>query len=313
MKSRPVLLFVLAWVLSAWSGATLATDVGGQLELQQVNDHVYAIVGPYGNRTPENLGNNATFGAVITARGVVLIDAGGSHHGARAIEAAVRKVSDLPVIAVINSGGQDHRWLGNDYFRERGARIIASAAAVRDHRDRSRDQLIMLDNLLGAEALGGTEPAYAEETFDDEATLEIGGIRFELIRVGPAHTPGDTLVWLPEERVVFSGDVVYVGRMLGVIPVSSSRHWIDAFERMAALDPAVVVPGHGPATDMDRARADTYDYLVFLRQRVGAFMDDGGDIVDIGSLDQARFAHLVSFDDLSGRNAQQVFQEMEWE
>jgi hypothetical protein len=94
---------------------------------------------------------------------------------------------------------------------------------------------------------------------------------------------------------------------------SNSARWIEAFETLAALQPEVVVPGHGPATDLARASADTLDYLVFLRETVGAFMEDGGDITQIGTLDQSRFAYLDEYESLKGRNAQQVFQEMEWE
>jgi glyoxylase-like metal-dependent hydrolase (beta-lactamase superfamily II) len=290
-----------------------AADQDAGLRLQQISERVYAIVGPFGNRTPENLGNNATFGFVVTDAGVVLIDSGGSERGAAAIAALIKQVTDQPVKIVINTGGQDHRWLGNGYFKQRGARIIASAAAVADQRARLNEQLLRLRNLVGAEGLAGTEPVYANETFDEDMTFSLGETRLELRLVGPAHTPGESLVWLPEARIVFSGDVVYVGRMLSVRPYSNSAHWIDAFETMASLEPVTVVPGHGPATDLARARADTLDYLVFLRETVGAFMEAGGDITQIGSLDQSRFAYLEDHASLQGGNAQQVFQEMEWE
>jgi len=283
------------------------------LRLEQVAENVYAIVGPFGNRTPENLGNNANFGFVVTSEGVVLIDPGGSFKGAAAIDAVIRTVTDKPVITVINTGGQDHRWLGNSYFKQRGARIIASAQAVEDQRSRETDQYISLGNLIGDAGLEGTDSVFADETFDEEIRFEIGGVEFELRHVGPAHTPGDSLVWLPRQRIVFTGDVVYIGRMLGVISVSNSRNWISAFEKMQSLQPAAIVPGHGSVTDLERARADTYEYLVFLRETVGGFMESGGDIADTGSLDQSRFERLISFELLKGRNAQQVFQEMEWE
>jgi len=295
------------------AGVAMAADNGDGLRLQKVSDQIYAIVGPFGNRSPENLGNNATFGFVVTDEGVVLVDSGASYQGAAEIDALIRTITDQPVGVVINSGGQDHRWLGNGYFRERGARIIASKAAVEDQRVRAEEQLFMLDNLVGAQGMAGTEAVYADETFDDSMTFTLGGTAFELRRVGPAHTPGDSLVWLPEQRVVFSGDVVFVGRMLGVLPHSKSSHWIEAFETMAAFEPATVVPGHGPATDLTRARADSLDYLVFLRETVGAFMESGGDITQIGTLDQSRFSYLEDYETLKGRNAQQVFQEMEWE
>jgi glyoxylase-like metal-dependent hydrolase (beta-lactamase superfamily II) len=300
------------------SGALLAAigltaNAGEALRLQKVSDHVYAVVGPFGNRTPENLGNNSTSGFVVTDEGVVLVDPGGTYRGAAAIDALVKQVTDKPVRVVINSGGQDHRWLGNGYFKERGARIIASEAAVQDQRARTQDQLFMLGNLVGVEALEGTEPVYADEVFENTKGFTLGGVTFELRRVGPAHTPGDTLVWLPRKRIVFTGDVVFVSRMLGVLPHSSSRGWIEAFDTMAALEPAVVIPGHGPPTSLTEARKDTRDYLTFLRDSVEAFMESGGDITDIGTLDQSRFAYLVDYEILKGRNAQQVYQEMEWE
>ncbi len=294
-------------------GGVSAVVADGALTLNKVSDDVYAVVGPFGNRSPENLGNNATFGVVVTDEGVVLIDPGGSYQGAAAIDAMIRQVTDKPVKIVINSGGQDHRWMGNGYFKERGARIIASAAADDDHRARLQDQMFVLGNLVGAEGMKGTDPVYADETFEERMTLDFGGKTLQLLKVGPAHTPGDSLVWLPQEAVVFSGDVVYVGRMLGVIPVSKSKHWIEAFETMAALEPKTVVPGHGAPTDLDQARRDTLDYLTSLRESVGAFMEEGGDITRIGTIDQSRFSHLQDYTTLKGRNAQQVYQEMEWE
>jgi glyoxylase-like metal-dependent hydrolase (beta-lactamase superfamily II) len=290
-NSSRLSLFFLAAMLAA--GLARAADSSGVLRLQKVGEHVYAVVGPFGNRTPENLGSNSTSGFVVTEEGVVLVDSGASYRGAAAIAALIAQVTDKPVKVVINSGGQDHRWLGNGYFKQRGARIIASQAAVEDQRARTQDQLFMLGNLVGPEGLEGTVPVYAEEVFEKTKRFTLGGVTFELRHVGPAHTPGDTLVWLPRERIVFAGDVVFVGRMLGVLPHSNSRGWIEAFDAMAALEPIVVIPGHGPATDLAGARKDTRDYLTFL--------------------DQSRFAYLVDYETLKGRNAQQVYQEMEWE
>src|SRR5690606_4178569 len=117
-----------------------------------------------------------------------------------------------------------------------------------------------------------------------------GGRRFEIVNPAPAHTPGDSYVWLPNERVVFAGDIVFVGRVLGVLPVSDSKGWLDAFAAIEALDPAHVVPGHGPATTLERARADTRDYLRNLRAEMRAHLDGGGDIIGAVEVDQSAFA-----------------------
>jgi glyoxylase-like metal-dependent hydrolase (beta-lactamase superfamily II) len=284
-----------------------------QLRTYELADNVYALVGPLTNRSGENLGNNANFGVVITGEGVVLIDPGGTYKGAQMIHAAIRRITDKPVALVINSGGQDHRWLGNGYFKAQGARIIASDEAVADQKARSSDQLIALSRLVGPEGVEGTEPVYADETFSESKTVTVGDTRLEIRHAGPAHTPGDSFVWLPQHRIVFSGDIVYMDRMLRIGSHSAHRGWIESFEALAALGPTVVVAGHGDPADLAKAQADTYDYLTFLRGAVMDFMDGGGGIEDVGAIDQSRFSYLANYDALKGRNAQRVYEELEWE
>lgn len=284
-----------------------------KLQLQKVTDNVYAIVGELGNRTPENLGNNATFGVVVTSEGVVVIDSGGTYKGAEEIHRLIKSITDVPISIVINTGGQDHRWLGNGYFKEQGAKLVASNKSVEDQKSRTQDQFIMLGNLVGDEGLKGTDAVYAEQTFDDKLVLELGGVKFEIFHTGQAHTPGDSFVWLPQKDVMFTGDIVYTERMLRVGSHSNAKSWINVYESMADYKPGHIVPGHGQATDLATANADTYDYLLFLRESVSAFIENGGDITDISSIDQSKFNRLFNHETLAGRNAQQVFTEIEWE
>ncbi len=89
-------------------------------------------------------------------------------------------MSNQPIRWVINTGGQDHRWLGNGYFREQGAELIAHSSAVPDMRARAGDQLQALQNLLGPR-FEGTHPVYPEQLLTAADTgLELGGVRVEL-------------------------------------------------------------------------------------------------------------------------------------
>ena len=282
------------------------------LEVQPVTDGVWAIVGEKAQRSPENLANNATFGLVVTADGAVLIDPGGSWQGAQALHDAISGVTDLPVTHVVNTGGQDHRWLGNGYWQAQGATVIASQAAVEDQRVRASMQMTALAQLIG-DALEGTEPSFADVTFADAHTLEIGGLTFEIVHPGPAHTPGDSFVWVPARDTVFTGDIVYVERVLGVGDQSSITSWPAAYLAVEATGAAHVVPGHGGPTTMEHARADTYDYLINLREQIGALLDAGGDIMAAPQVDQSAYSRLEQFEALAGRNAQTAFQQMEWE
>ena len=282
------------------------------LDVQPVTDDVWAIVGPLEQRSPENLANNATFGLVVTPEGAVLMDPGGSWKGAEMLHAAIRTVTDQPVTYVIDTVGQDHRWLGNGYWQAQGATVIASEAAVEDHRDRAQDHLIALERFLG-DGLDGTEPAYADVTFETDYTLEFGGFSFEIMHRGAAHTPGDSFVWLDERDAMFTGDIVYVDRLLGNGPARDTDSWIAVFEAMAAFDPAHIVPGHGRPTDLATAKRETYDYLVNLRTQIGALIEAGGDIMDAPKIDQSAWSYLEQFDSLDGKNAQAAYEEMEWE
>lgn len=301
------LIFIFA--LSAGNNSMAGED----LALHEVADNVYAIVGSLGNRTPENLGNNATFGFVVTSAGVVLIDSGGTYKGAEKLHEIIKSVSDKNVVAVINTGGQDHRWLGNEYFQRLGAELVAAEAAVVDQKNRRRDQFFVLGNLVGNDGLQDTDAVHARSVFDDELQFTSGDTVFELYHAGHAHTPGDSFVWLPQQKVMFTGDIVYTERMLNIGDQSNSKSWIEAYQAMASFNPRYVVPGHGLPTTLARANSDTYDYLVFLRRAVADFMQSGGDVSDISSIDQSQYEYLVNYELLAGRNAQRVYTELEWE
>ena len=283
------------------------------LEVQKVAPKVYALVGEMGQRNPKNFGNNATFGLVVTKEGVVLMDPGGSYKGAAQIDTAIKTITDRQVKIVINTGGQDHRWLGNGYWAEKGAKIIASSAAVEDQKDRGSLQMTMLGQLVGSEGMAGTQPVYAETVFEDKYDFSLGGIKFHLFHQGAAHTPGDSFVHVPSLNTVFAGDIVYVERLLGVGSQSNSQSWVEVFEAMAASKPKHLVPGHGHATTLEKAQAQTYDYLVHLRKQVGAHIEKGGEMKTVVNVDQLRFKDLGLFEGISKRNAMSVFAQMEFE
>mgnify|MGYP003958623765 CR=1 FL=1 len=309
MKKLSLLLLATLFSLSFNSYA----DIPSVLKVEQLTDNIYALVGPTTNRNPQNLGNNANFGVVITDDGVVLIDSGATYQGAQMIHNAVRSLTDKPVKIVINTGGQDHRWLGNSYFQSLGARIIASERAVEDQNERLQRQWNALDKLVGSTGVEGTEAVCADQTFSDQLILNIGATRIELYHAGAAHTPGDSFVWLPEQKIMFSGDIVYTDRMLGIGPQSSHRSWITVFQQMAAKQPEIVVGGHGRPAKLAKATADTYDYLLFLRNAVQQLIDNDLGMEEVGRIDQSQFSYLKNYPLLKGKNAQRVYEELEWE
>jgi glyoxylase-like metal-dependent hydrolase (beta-lactamase superfamily II) len=285
-----------------------------QVDFRPVADGVYAHIGDTGARTAANEGLNANIGLVVTPAGAVLIDSGATFSSAGDIAQAVRKLTPQPIRWVINTGGQDHRWLGNGFFKAQGAALIAHANAEADMRNRGHDHLQGLKAVLGAKA-DGTVPTLPTRWLPGtDERMELGGVVFEFMHRGGAHTPGDVMVWLPQKNVLFSGDVVYVDRMLGVLPVSSTKRWLATFDVIEALKPAVLVPGHGRVTDLATAKADTQAYLLALRAHMKKAVDDGVDVsAAVKSFDATAFMRLLNAAELMPGNASRAYLELERE
>ena len=278
-----------------------------------VAEGVYAYVGDIEGRTYDNEGLNANIGLVVTPAGAVLIDSGATLQTAQKIHEAAKKVTNQPVKWVINTGGQDHRWLGNGYFTAQGIETIAHASAQADMRARAPEHLAGLKVLK--ERLDGTVPTLPTRFMAGTDTkLELGGTVFELKHRGGGHTPGDWLVWLPQKNVLFSGDVVYVDRVLGLHPVSRTKTWLASFAVIDELKPQIIVPGHGQVTHLATAQAQTRDLLQALRAHMGKAVEAGEDIsAAVKRFDAKPFAHLKHADVWLPQLANQTYLEMERE
>ncbi|MEW6765680.1 MAG: MBL fold metallo-hydrolase [Pseudomonadota bacterium] len=278
----------------AASAALLADE---PLKVTKVTDSVYAIVGPIDDRTYENDGLNNNQAFIVTRDGVILIDSGASKAGAARIEKAIAGVSKAPVKWVINTGSQDHRWLGNGYFAGKGAEVIAFEGTVATQKKVAAGQMEALRKTL-KERFEGTEPAYATRLLKNSpSTLTLGGETLEL-HLTNAHFPADSMVWLPKHKVAVTGDLVYVDRMLGVHDTSSVKSAWEAWQALVKLNPVKIIPGHGEVCDMAKAKKDTGDYYAFLVNVIGKAAQDMAPIDEViaAHADKPEFKHLKHYD-----------------
>ena len=303
-----MLKIIILSILSLFSNIVFAD---ASLKVHKVDNNVYALVGELSQRSKDNLANNSTHGVIVSYEGVILIDSGGSYLGSRQIHKVIQGITDKPLKIVINTGGQDHRWLGNDYFLQLGARIIASSTAQDDQKARADSQMSQLDNLIG-ESLQNTKPVFAIEVFDSKKYIELGSVKLELHHFGPAHTAGDIVVWMPNKQIMFTGDIVFNNRMLGIGPAKNFQSWINVFEKMASFEPSHIIPGHGDPSNLQEATINTYQYLVFLKSKIAGILDNDGDMQDALKIDQSDFNYLKNHESIAGKNAQWVFEQMEF-
>jgi glyoxylase-like metal-dependent hydrolase (beta-lactamase superfamily II)/rhodanese-related sulfurtransferase len=279
---------------------------------REVIPGVWSAIGATAPGTYENAGHNNNLSFIITDDGVVVVNAGDNYLLAQSLHDEIRKRTDKPVKYVVLENGQGHAMLGSGYWKEQGARIIA-------HRDTASHM-----EKFGYEALAGMrarqrDKAYRTEfvmpdiLYDDRLDLSLGGVKIEVLHLGNAHHHGDTMVWLPEKKLVIAGDTAFHVRMPPIFEDTDTARWIRVWDRFEALGAEIVIPGHGGPTDMATVRKWTRDYLVHLRARIGEVLARGGSLEEAYQVDQSAYLHLHTADELARLNAGRVFRAMEFE
>ena len=301
----------MTWLTPLLALFFTTTALADVVKFEKVTDNVYAFIGEIDDRTKANLGLNANIGLIVTDAGAVIIDTGAGPLSAAAIEQAAQKITDQKIVAVFNTGSQDHRWLGNDYFAQRGATVYAMDTTV-------ATQQSMLDSILNRikgvdEIFHDQTPMHAPEPLSgSNASVTIGSTLFEVKYFNDAHFPGDVVIWLPQSDVLFSGDHVYVDRLLGVHPHTDAVKWVNAYDQMIQLPAKYIVPGHGAVSDKAKVQRETGDYLAQLVEAIMAVQEDFGAIDDVTpSRDWSQFQHLRHYDGWHGRNVSNTFMRLE--
>ena len=279
------------------------------LKTQKINESTYALIGEIGGRTYENQGLNANYGAVVTKDGVILIDSGASKQGAELITKEVQKITSQKIRWVINTGSQDHRWLGNHYFISQGAEVIALSKTVATQKSLAGNQMDSVKAVL-KDRFTGTKPGYAQKPINqNDIELNLGGTKVQIKYLNHAHFEGDVVVYFPDQNILFSGDHIYVDRLLGVLPQSNSSTWLEAFNQIESINPKLIIPGHGNICDLSKAKKQTGDYLKFLVDGTKKYAEDmaGVETAVNGLANAPQFEKLANFNDLHKGNISRTY------
>lgn len=279
----------------------------------EVVPNVWTAIGQTSPSTYENCGHNNNLSFIITGEGVVVINGGGAYLLAKALHDEIKKITDEPVVLVIDENGQGHAMLGNSYWAEQGVKILAHVDAADVFKEEGEQILFSAERRL-KDRSKGTFVKLPDETFETKKVIKLGDKVIEVLYLGPSHSPGDTQVWLPEEKLVIAGDMAFHERMLPIFDDTETLTWIETwnegFEKLGAV---YVIPGHGHPTNMAQVRRYTLDYLVHLRGEIQKHIDEGGELDQAYYVDQEAFKHLDTFEELARRNAGRVYEQMEFE
>jgi glyoxylase-like metal-dependent hydrolase (beta-lactamase superfamily II) len=281
----------------------------------KVTPRVYYVQGQPGIASAANEGYNSNAGFVVTDDGVVVVDALGTIPLGDALVKAIRKVTDKPIRRVVVTHYHADHFYGLEALKKAGADVWAHVAGrtylmdgegARRLEQRARDLFPWVEP--------GMKLVAADRWLEKDESFTLGGVRFDLHHLGPAHSPEDLIVVLPGEGVIFSGDILFAGR-IPFVGEADSKEWLVRIERLLAMKPVLMVTGHGPVSrDPGQDLALTREYLVFLRAAMGKAVEEFVPFEEVyAKTDWSRFAKVPAFDAANRVNAYGTYLLMEKE
>lgn len=262
MKKRSCIrILVAALVFSVCIIGQLATCSADAAPkgLTKITDNVYAYVDTKDPSPATGFGANT--GVIIGRDGIVVVDTLISARDAKRFIADIRKVSDKPILYAVNTHEHLDHALGNSEFKKAGA-VIVSQADCKKAMEKTGDGILGRAKYYGLtdNQMEGTEVVYPSITFGDRMEIDLGDRKVDLIYPGPSHTDGSLLVYLPQEKVLFTGDVLFTNYHPNVSD-GNMESWQKVLDYVATLDTAYIIPGHGPLSSKKDVQ-DMKDYLV---------------------------------------------------
>lgn len=230
------------------TNGSCAEDANTKFTVTQITENVYSIISPsFGLPTPDNKGWNSNSHFVVTKKGVLLFDTGSSELIGNKIKRAIKSVTDQPVRWVINSHSHADHWLGNAAFNNTDVEIIASNKAFKTMNKYGQDDVEFYFKVTRG-TIGSTQLVYPSLLLSKKQKRNFGGVDVELIFSNDAHSPGDILMWMPQQKIIFGGDVLSSDWMPVITDHGNVPNLISTLNYITKLNPAIVLTGHGKAT-----------------------------------------------------------------
>lgn len=298
-------------------GPLLAADsppAGVDMTLEQVSEHVYFVEGVAGVAT-DNAGFISNAGVIVTGAGVVVFDALGTPSLSQLLLEKIRQLTDEPVVRVIVSHYHADHIYGLQVFEDLNAEILAPTGSDKylasEHAmERLEDRRFTLEPWVNDD----TRLVYPDQYLAEGMQFRLGDVEFVVTVIGNAHSDGDLVLFVEPDRVLFSGDIIFEGRV-PFLGDANTRHWVRILERMEKEQLVALVPGHGSVAEKpNEAISLTRRYLVYLRDKMGQAVAEFVPFDEAyAEIDWSGFNHLPAFEEINRRNAYQVYLSMEAE
>jgi glyoxylase-like metal-dependent hydrolase (beta-lactamase superfamily II) len=311
----PRILGLMILLFSFNLAQAVDTSVSVSMKATRVGTHSYYIQGLSGAASSENQGFMSNAGFVVTRKGVVVFDTLGTPPLAEKMLGIIRKITKQPVKIVIVSHYHADHYYGVQVFKDQGAEIWAHRNAEGQTRtENAALRLAQRKEVLFPWVNENTKLTEPDKFLEGDTDFELGGVHFNIRHVGPAHSDEDLAMLVKEDRVLFAGDLVFKGRV-PFVGEADSKAWLNSLDKLIALKPRVLVPGHGAASTTPlKDLTLTRDYLNFVRSEMGKAVDDLVAFDEAyARTDWSKYKNMPAFEEANRPNAYNTYLLMEQE
>ncbi|MBT8118928.1 MAG: MBL fold metallo-hydrolase [Gammaproteobacteria bacterium] len=284
------------------------------MEVKKVSEHVYYVEGVPGIAT-DNEGFISNAGFIVTEDGVVVFDSLGTPSLADKLVQKIKTVTDQPIKKVIVSHFHADHIYGLQVFEELGAEIIAPYGAQKYiQSEAAASRLEERQFSLEPWVNENTRLVLPDTTVEKSYSFQQGGLSFTINYMGKAHSDGDLTLLVEPDKVLFSGDIIFEGR-IPFVGNADSKKWLQTLTRLETEGLNALVPGHGPASRNPKETISlTRRYLAHLRKVLGEGIEELMPFDEVyAEADWSEFKDLPAFEEGNRINAYQVYLSMEAE
>jgi cyclase len=304
MKSYIYILLLLSFNLYA--------DVY-KLKAVNVTANIDCYIGDFNPPTKENKGFVSNVCTVDTGNSIVVIEPGPTYVLAKELNELIKKKYAKKVSYVIATNFHDDRYTGASYYKEKNIPIIAHKTIVKELKE-NPDKFNRIPRITSKDEYSNSKVVDADILIDDKYVIKGKSLNIEVLKLSKAsNSISDIVVYVPSENFIFTGNIVFNGRMIKYAKYSNINEWIKALENLEKMNIKYVMGGHGKEFDKDSYKA-TLEYLKVLKKSVSKAYEDEVNRDNIYKyIDDKKFSYYEHYKVIAPLNAKTLYDQLEWE
>ncbi len=282
------------------------------LKAVKISQNIDCYIGDFNPPTKENKGFVSNVCSVDLGDSIVIIEAGPTYIFAKELTALIKKKYDKKISYVIVTNFHDDRYTGASYYKEKNIPIIAHKTIVKELKE-NPNKFNRIPRITTKDEYANSKIVETDIFTDDKYVIKGKNLNIEILKLSKAsNSVSDIAVYIPSENFIFTGNIVFNGRMIKYAKYSNIDEWTKALEKLEKMNIKYVMGGHGKEFDKNSYRA-TLEYLRILKKSVSKAYEDDVDREDIYKyVEDKKFSYYEHYKVIAPLNVKTLYDQLEW-